>query len=132
MTYSEELQTIRQASATFRTVTATYRAGTIGDAEYLAARQTYQDAEKRFDAAYAKAQHAADFTWTKDGEFYSVYPESEQATVMVRAMITAMGSNKLTAGEFAEFKRQARRAGYSVRKAVQSGMNAEELAGELG
>lgn len=73
----------------------------------------------------------ADFTWTSDGEFYSVFPESDQATVTVRAIITAMESNKLTAVEFAEFKRQARRAGYSVRKAVQSGIDAEELAEEL-
>lgn len=56
MTYDQELQTIREASAAFRTITAAYRAGTIGDAEFLAARQTYQDAEKRFDAAFAEKE----------------------------------------------------------------------------
>lgn len=54
-TYEAALEASRVAYAKFAKVTEAYRAREIDDAEYLAARAEYAEAEKTFDAAYAVA-----------------------------------------------------------------------------
>lgn len=47
---------VNAASAVFMAVQMKYRARTIGDDEFLAAKAVYNEAEKEFDAAFALAQ----------------------------------------------------------------------------
>lgn len=75
-----------------------------------------------------------DFTWTHDGFFYSVYPETEQAAEnMSRFMAENGGSNKYFGFEFEAFKKAATAAGYTVRKCRgwSWNMSDEELLDEL-
>jgi hypothetical protein len=44
---------MHKAESEYQRVLAAYRAMTIGDAEFLAARKVYNDAVKTFDDAYA-------------------------------------------------------------------------------
>jgi membrane-bound lytic murein transglycosylase B len=54
--YRNALEDSREASKEFRVAQEQYRARTIGDAEFLAARAKYREAEALFDAAYAKEE----------------------------------------------------------------------------
>ena len=74
---------------------------------------------------------AADFTYTINDGFYSVYPETRQAEPTISRMIEAFGSNKLTFSEFLEFRRQARSAGYGIGKGKRSTIPDDELAAAL-
>lgn len=58
-----------------------------------------------------------DFTYLHDGLFYSILPENKQAEATVSKLLNSTGSNKLLEHEFKAFRKQARAAGYSVRKA---------------
>lgn len=51
--YQKALDEIREATAKYTVVRDAYRAGKISDAEYLAARKVWKDAEAAFDVAYA-------------------------------------------------------------------------------
>lgn len=54
--YQSELALIREATKEFESLRLAYRAGTITDDQFLAARKIYEEAEKRFDVAFAKEQ----------------------------------------------------------------------------
>jgi hypothetical protein len=49
MTYNEALETVREATRVFHAAQKAYRAREIGDAEFLAARKAYTDADLRFE-----------------------------------------------------------------------------------
>jgi len=51
--YELAMTAIRKATAKYNEASKAYRAGTIGDDEFLAAMKTYKEAEKVFDAAFA-------------------------------------------------------------------------------
>ena len=53
---SNFLETANAASKKFAIAQAAYRARTIGDAEFLAAKREHDAASKAFDAAYSLAQ----------------------------------------------------------------------------
>jgi hypothetical protein len=53
-TYEAALEASRKASREFAIVVADYRARKVGDAEFLAAKAKHDEANKVFDAAYAK------------------------------------------------------------------------------
>lgn len=52
--YKADLETFRQASQDYTEATKAYRAQTIGDAEFLAARAKFEDAKQANDAAIAR------------------------------------------------------------------------------
>jgi hypothetical protein len=54
--YELALNAVREATAKFNAVTKAYRARTIGDDEFLAAKAKYNEAEKVFDVAFAKEE----------------------------------------------------------------------------
>jgi hypothetical protein len=54
--YELALNAVREATRKYKAVCQSYRAGEIGDDEFLAARSEYKEAEKVFDAAFAKEQ----------------------------------------------------------------------------
>lgn len=58
--YDKALQASREASKEYAFYLAAYRNQQIGDAEYLAARQKYMDAEVIFDAAYQMAHNCVE------------------------------------------------------------------------
>jgi hypothetical protein len=60
MTYEAAYQAMSAAGAKFTAVTEAYRARTIGDAEFLAARAEYEAIEAVYDAAYAEREALAD------------------------------------------------------------------------
>lgn len=54
--YELALNTVREATRKFEAARIAYRNGSIGDKEFLEASVVYTDAEKLFDAAFAKEQ----------------------------------------------------------------------------
>lgn len=54
--YNAALEVFRKASATFSAAQDAYRARTIGDAEFLAARAEFKAADAVMDAAEAKVK----------------------------------------------------------------------------
>ena len=52
--YELALNAVREATTKFTAIADSYRAGKIGDDEYLAARTAYHKAEKVYELAYAK------------------------------------------------------------------------------
>ena len=58
MDYNDELNAIREATASYRAAVKAYRLLMIGDDEFLAAQTAYKTAEARFDAAFVEAQSA--------------------------------------------------------------------------
>lgn len=57
--YDAALEVFRAASRAYREVTLAYRARTIGDDEYLAARRTFSEAQTAADVAEAEFIAAA-------------------------------------------------------------------------
>ena len=55
--YAAALEASRVAGAKYALLAKAYRSQKIGDAEFLAGRAAYNEAEKAFDAAYAKAAY---------------------------------------------------------------------------
>lgn len=56
--YAAALESARAASRVFQDVQIAYRAGTIGDAEFLAARAVWLASEAAFDVAFDAARAA--------------------------------------------------------------------------
>lgn len=54
--YAEALETSRAAYGEFQKFVKAYRAGSIGDDEFLAARKINDEATRDFDSAMAKEQ----------------------------------------------------------------------------
>lgn len=52
--YTQALRKVNEAYRVFTEITKDYRTKKIGDVEYLKARAKYKEAEKEFDAVYAK------------------------------------------------------------------------------
>ncbi len=57
--YELALTAVREATREYNAVSKSYRDGGIGDDEFLTARAEYNEAEKVFDAAFAKEQEIA-------------------------------------------------------------------------
>lgn len=55
MTYEEHREAINEATKIFRAAQIAYCQRKINDDEFLAARAVYQEAEKKFDEAFAIA-----------------------------------------------------------------------------
>jgi hypothetical protein len=58
--YAAALEASRVAYRKFDAVRNDYRALKVGDAEFLAAKAEYEESEKAFDAAFAKASAPID------------------------------------------------------------------------
>ena len=58
--YELALNAVREATRKFKKVRDSYRAGKATDAEYLAAKAVYDEADKAFELAYAKEQKRGD------------------------------------------------------------------------
>jgi len=54
--YELALTAVREATRKFEAVRTAYRNGSIGDAEFLAAKAVYDEADKAYELAFAKAQ----------------------------------------------------------------------------
>jgi hypothetical protein len=54
--YMAALESIRRAAAAYHKALVAYRAGTIGDAAFIAARNAVRAAETRFDAVWEREQ----------------------------------------------------------------------------
>jgi hypothetical protein len=60
---------------------------------------------------------AADFTYRFDGMFYTVYPENSQAEALYNLNAATGWHGNMLSAEFAVFRRDLRRTGWSLRKA---------------
>lgn len=56
--YEQALNAVREATRKFKTIRDSFRAGKTTDQEYLAARKVYDEADRVYELAYAKEQHA--------------------------------------------------------------------------
>ena len=54
--YELALNAVREATRKFKAVRDSYRARKIGDAEFLAAKEVYDEADRAYELAYAKEQ----------------------------------------------------------------------------
>lgn len=54
--YELALTAVREATRKFKTIRDAFRAGKSTDAEYLAARKVYEEADRVYELAYAKEQ----------------------------------------------------------------------------
>jgi outer membrane protein TolC len=54
--YELALSAVREATRKFKTIRDSFRAGKATDAEYLAARKVYEEADAAYELAYAKEQ----------------------------------------------------------------------------
>jgi hypothetical protein len=54
--YELALNAVREATKNFKKVRDSYRAWKIGDAEFLAAKEVYDEAYRVYELAYAKEQ----------------------------------------------------------------------------
>lgn len=54
--YELALNAVREATRKYKAVQMAYRNGSIGDAEFLAAKAVYDEADKAYELEYAKAQ----------------------------------------------------------------------------
>lgn len=57
--YEQALNAVREATRKFYAVRDAYHSLKVGDAEFLAAKAVYNEAEKIFDQAYAKEEAQA-------------------------------------------------------------------------
>ena len=55
--YELALNAVREATRKFKTIRDSYRAGKATDAEFLAAKEVYDEADKVYESAYAKEQN---------------------------------------------------------------------------
>jgi outer membrane protein TolC len=58
--YELALNVVREATRKFKAVRDSYRAGKASDAEFLAARTIYDEADRVYEVAYAKEQKTGD------------------------------------------------------------------------
>jgi outer membrane protein TolC len=58
--YEIALNAVREATRKFKSVRDSYRAGKASDAEFLAARAIYDEADRVYEVAYAKEQKTGD------------------------------------------------------------------------
>lgn len=75
-TYAAALATMKAAQKVFDEITAKYRAGKIGDAEFLAARKVFKAAEATYDEAFN-----ADVALGEEAEPAEAAPEDTQGTL---------------------------------------------------
>ena len=54
--YELALTAVREATRKFKTISDSFRAGKATDAEYLAARKVYEEADRLYEIAFAKEQ----------------------------------------------------------------------------
>ena len=68
-----------------------------------------------------------DFTYTESDGMFTIFPETPAAEHTRSAVLATLGYNKLLPHEFEAFKAQAKRAGYTIAKAVPVKMSANDL-----
>tara|TARA_E500000318_G_scaffold110969_1_gene127897 strand:+ start:5552 stop:5791 length:240 start_codon:yes stop_codon:yes gene_type:complete len=73
-----------------------------------------------------------DLTYTTDGIFYTIMPETEDGENAWRKMAEMNGGNaKFFAHEFPSVKAQLKQAGYKIRKDTKKKMSIDEIMAEL-